>query len=76
MTGTRVANRSVLETAVPIDVVSGEQLSNLRRHRGDQALSVALPSYNFPRPGLADGTDTIRPATLRGLARPTRHSCS
>ena len=30
-----------------------------------------LPSFNFPRPGLADGTDTIRPATLRGLvARP------
>ena len=31
-------------------------------------MSIALPSYNFPRPGLADGTDTIRPATLRGLA--------
>ena len=27
-----------------------------------------LPSFNFPRPGLADGTDTIRPATLRGLS--------
>jgi iron complex outermembrane receptor protein len=24
-------------------------------------------SFNFPRPGLADGTDTVRPATLRGL---------
>ena len=34
----------------------------------NQALSVTLPSFNFPRPGLADGTDTIRPATLRGLA--------
>jgi iron complex outermembrane receptor protein len=34
----------------------------------NQALSVALPSFTFPRPGLADGTDTIRPATLRGLA--------
>jgi iron complex outermembrane recepter protein len=33
-----------------------------------QALSVSLPSFNFPRPGLADGTDTVRPATLRGLA--------
>jgi iron complex outermembrane receptor protein len=27
-----------------------------------------LPSFNFPRPGLAVGTDTIRPATLRGLS--------
>ncbi len=34
----------------------------------NQALAVALPSLNFPRPGLADGTDTIRPATLRGLS--------
>ncbi len=34
----------------------------------NQALSIALPSFNFPRPGLADGTDTIRPATLRGLS--------
>ncbi|UUZ57238.1 TonB-dependent receptor plug domain-containing protein [Massilia sp. H-1] len=33
----------------------------------NQALSIALPSLNFPRPGLADGTDTIRPATLRGM---------
>jgi len=29
---------------------------------------VALPSLNFPRPTLTDGTDTIRPATLRGMA--------
>lgn len=68
VTGTRVANRSVLETAVPVDVVSTEQLRNLGVTEVNQALSVALPSYNFPRPGLADGTDTVRPATLRGLA--------
>ena len=68
VTGTRVANRSALDTAVPVDVVSGEQLQNVGVSEVNQALSVALPSFNFPRPGLADGTDTIRPATLRGLA--------
>ena len=68
VTGTRVANRSALDTAVPVDVVAGEQLQNGGVNEVNQALSVALPSYNFPRPGLADGTDTIRPATLRGLA--------
>ncbi len=68
VTGTRVANRSALDTAVPVDVVSGETLQNLGVSEVNQALSVALPSFNFPRPGLADGTDTIRPATLRGLA--------
>jgi iron complex outermembrane receptor protein len=68
VTGTRVANRSALDTAVPVDVVSGEQLQHGGVTEVNQALSVALPSFNFPRPGLADGTDTIRPATLRGLA--------
>ncbi|MGH8176476.1 MAG: TonB-dependent receptor plug domain-containing protein [Steroidobacter sp.] len=68
VTGTRVANRSALETAVPVDVVSNEALQNLGVTEVNQALSVALPSFNFPRPGLADGTDTIRPATLRGLS--------
>ena len=68
VTGTRVQNRSVLETAVPVDVVTSEALENVGVAELSQALSIALPSYNFPRPGLADGTDTIRPATLRGLA--------
>ncbi len=68
VTGTRVANRSALDTAVPVDVVSSEQLQNVGVAEINQALAVALPSFNFPRPGLADGTDTIRPATLRGLA--------
>lgn len=67
VTGTRVANRSALSTAAPVDVISAETLSNSGVNEVSQALSVALPSFNFPRPGLADGTDTIRPATLRGL---------
>ena len=68
VTGTRVADRSATETSVPVDVVSAEALTNVGVTELNQALSAALPSYNFPRPGLADGTDTIRPATLRGLA--------
>lgn len=68
VTGTRVPDRSVTETAVPIDIVPAAALENVGVTELSQALSIALPSYNFPRPGLADGTDTIRPATLRGLA--------
>ena len=68
VTGTRVANRSATDTAVAIDVVSVEQLEKGGVQELSQALSVALPSFNFPRPGLADGSDTVRPATLRGLA--------
>ena len=68
VTGTRVPDRSATETAVPVDVVSGDTLSNVGVTEINQALSVMLPSFNFPRPGLADGTDTIRPASLRGLS--------
>jgi iron complex outermembrane receptor protein len=68
VTGTRVAGRTATETAVPVDIVAGEALTRGGSNEINQALSVALPSYTFPRPGLADGTDTVRPATLRGLA--------
>jgi iron complex outermembrane receptor protein len=68
VTGTRVADRSATQTAVPVDIVTAEALSSVGITELNQALSVVLPSFNFPRPGLADGTDTVRPATLRGLA--------
>ena len=32
-----------------------------------QVIQTLAPSFNFPRPTIADGTDSIRPATLRGL---------
>lgn len=68
VTGTRAANRSALSTSAPVDVIGVDQLTQSGSTEINQALSVALPSYTFPRPGLADGTDTIRPASLRGLA--------
>ena len=67
VTGTRVANRTALDTTSPVDIISAESLKTSGVTEINQALSVALPSLNFPRPGLADGTDTIRPATLRGM---------
>lgn len=68
VTGTRVADRSAIDTAVPVDVIASGALTHLGVTEVNQALASALPSFNFPRPSLNDGTDTIRPATLRGLA--------
>ncbi len=68
VTGTRVAGRSATDTAVAIDVVTAADIEKSGSTELNQVLSVSLPSFNFPRPGLADGTDTVRPATLRGLA--------
>lgn len=68
VTGTRVAGRSATDTPAPVDVIDREHLERSGSPEINQALSLALPSYNFPRPGLTDGTDSVRPATLRGLA--------
>jgi iron complex outermembrane receptor protein len=67
VTGTRVANRTALDTTAPVDIISADTLKTSGVAEISQALSVVLPSLNFPRPGLSDGTDTIRPATLRGM---------
>ncbi len=68
VTGTRTEGRTRLESLAPVDVISQDALSKVGVSELNQALSIALPSFNFPRPGLADGTDTIRPAQLRGLS--------
>jgi iron complex outermembrane recepter protein len=68
VTGTRTAGRSRLDTIAPVDVVSAATLSQSGTTELAQALSGSIPSFNFPRPAITDGTDHIRPATLRGLA--------
>ena len=68
VTGTRVQERTRLDSLSPVDVISSEELSSQGSTELAQALSVAAPSLNFPRPSITDGTDVIRPATLRGLA--------
>jgi iron complex outermembrane receptor protein len=68
VTGTRVPNRSRLDTLSPVDVVTAEELRNRGTTELASALAQAVPSLTFQRPAVADGTDSIRPATLRGLS--------
>lgn len=68
VTGTRVQGRSRLDTVAPVDIITADALTKAGTTEVNQALSYALPSFNFPRPAITDGTDTVRPATLRGLA--------
>jgi iron complex outermembrane receptor protein len=67
-TGSRFNDRTVTQSPVPIDVVSGTELKQGGYNETSQMLQANIPSFNFPRPSLTDGTDHIRPATLRGLA--------
>ena len=51
VTGTRVANRSALDTAVPVDVVSGEQLQNGGITEVNQALVGRAAFVQFSAAG-------------------------
>jgi len=55
------------EKAVPVDVISREVIETAPSTETNQILQKVAPSFNFPRPTISDGTDTVRPATLRGL---------
>ncbi|XBQ15421.1 MAG: TonB-dependent receptor [Oceanicaulis sp.] len=65
--GTRAQSRTALETAAPVDVINIGQLENTGITELNAALAASLPSFNFPSPSITDGTDHVRPATLRGL---------
>ena len=69
VTGTRTVGRTRLDSVAPVDVISGEVLT--RQGAGTElaaALAATAPAINFPRPAISDGSDHVRPATLRGLA--------
>jgi len=68
VTGTRVTDRTVAESQSPIDIIPPEALAATGTTELATALARALPSLNFPRPAMADGTSGVRPAQLRGLS--------
>ncbi|MFA4898242.1 MAG: TonB-dependent receptor [Brevundimonas sp.] len=68
VTGTRVQNRSRLDTLAPVDVVTSEALQTRGTTEFATALAQAVPSLSFQRPSANDGSDSIRPITLRGLS--------
>jgi len=65
--GTRLNDRTVLNAAVPVDVLTPAEIQQTGQIETNQVIQMLAPSFNFPRPTISDGTDHIRPATLRGL---------
>jgi iron complex outermembrane recepter protein len=64
--GSRAVNAEA-EKAVPVDIIPREQIEISPSSETSQIIEKIAPSFNFPRPSIADGTDSVRPATLRGL---------
>ena len=65
--GTRSIGRRALQAPVPIEVVNREQLSLTGQSETERVLQMLVPSFNFSSSSISDGTDALRPATLRGL---------
>lgn len=59
--------RTSTETLMPVDIVSSAELADTEQTDLMQMLNFVVPSFNSTRQTIADGTDHIDPATLRGL---------
>lgn len=60
-------SRTSVQTAVPVDIISARELMSTGAVEPTQMLNLVVPSFNSSRQTVADGTDHIDPATIRGL---------
>jgi len=67
VTGTRVEGRSATDTPAPVDYISNEAIQEVGATETGKVLQLLAPSFNFSSTTISDGTDIIRPATLRAL---------
>ncbi len=68
ITGSRNKKRTVIDTAVPIDVIDIKQVSqSTGQVEVNQLLQFSAPSFNSNKQSGSDGADAVDPATLRGL---------
>lgn len=65
--GTRAEARSVTDSAVPIDIIGGEELHNQGATDVLDQLRVLVPSFNVSTIPIDDAATLVRPANLRGL---------
>lgn len=66
--GSRNKSRTILETAVPIDILNvSDLIVESPQLNLNQLMNYVLPSFSSSPQIIADGTDHIDPASLRGL---------
>jgi iron complex outermembrane receptor protein len=65
--GSRTVGRTAVDIAVPVDILSAETLKQTGQTEVGRMLQTVAPSFNFSSSSISDGTDALRPATLRGL---------
>ncbi|MBK5256219.1 MAG: TonB-dependent receptor, partial [Vicinamibacteria bacterium] len=55
------------EGAVPVDIITAKQIEMTGATETMQVIQRLAPSFNFPRTTIADGSASVRPASLRGM---------
>ena len=65
--GTRSEGRTVVDSPVPVDVVTEQEILETGEAELGRVIQALIPSFNFSSSTISDGTDSVRPATLRGM---------
>ncbi|MGB0833296.1 MAG: TonB-dependent receptor plug domain-containing protein [Psychrobium sp.] len=65
--GSRVAGRTESDVPVAVDVIGNAELRATGHSEVGRMIQALIPSFNFSSSSISDGTDAVRPATLRGL---------
>ena len=65
--GSRIEGRSITDSPVPVDLIKSEDMRNTGQLEVGRAIQRLIPSFNFSSSTISDGTDALRPATLRGM---------
>ena len=65
--GTRGKPRAAVDTTVPVDVFSAEEIASVGSSDLIDAVTAIVPSFNVRRYAIADGATFVRPTELRGL---------
>ena len=65
--GSRILGRSITDSPVPVDLIEQEDMRNTGQLEVGRAIQRLIPSFNFSSSTISDGTDSVRPATLRGM---------
>ena len=65
--GTRGKPRAAVDTAVPVDVFSADEIASVNSSDLVDVITNIVPSFNVRRYAIADGATFVRPTELRGL---------
>lgn len=65
--GSRAKPKSLLKNTAAVDIISPQQLTNSSQVELTHILHYLIPSFHSTNQTVADGTDHMDPATLRGL---------